>query len=211
VSAAQAFTNAKRVIGLERTLGIFHEATVQHWFLSYRWLIRLSDDYYGTMHFAITIVVLALLFFLYPGKYRLWRNTIAFATGLALIGFYFFPLMPPRLLPPQYHFVDTLQLIGGLWSFSSGPVGNVSNQYAAMPSLHVAWSLWCALVVASLVRPWWGKALAFAYPVFTLFVITVTANHYFSDAIAGVLLVAVSYPLARLVERRFDTATARTR
>jgi membrane-associated phospholipid phosphatase len=206
VSTAQAFTNAKRIMGLERTFGIFHEVALQRWFLSDRWLIKACDDFYGTIHFAAAIGVLLLLFFCFPKDYRLWRNTLAFTTGLALIGFYFFPLMPPRLLPAHYHFVDTLKSIGGIWNFSSGPVDGVSNQFAAMPSLHTAWSAWCALVLISLIRPWWGKALVLLYPAITIFAIVVTANHYFADVIAGLLLVGVSYFLARKVTTRMDRA-----
>jgi membrane-associated phospholipid phosphatase len=208
VSIAQALTNAHRVIRVERWLGIFHEQTVQHWFIHDRELLKFCDDFYGTAHFIAAIGILILLFFRFPEHYRLWRNTLAFITGLALIGFYFFPLMPPRLLP-GYHFVDTLKVVGGLWNFSSGPVNDVSNQYAAMPSLHTAWSTWCALVVISLVRPWWAKALALLYPLFTIFCIVVTANHYFLDAIVGVLLVVVSYFLARFLTRTLDELALR--
>jgi membrane-associated phospholipid phosphatase len=211
VSVEQAFTNARRLIHLERILGIFHEADVQKAFLSQTWLIRLSDDFYGTIHFVAAIAVLIVLFVFFPGRYRLWRNTIFFATGLALVGFYFFPLMPPRLLPAGYHFVDTLKTVGGLWSFSSGPVNDVSNQYAAMPSLHTAWSAWCALVLCDIVKPWWGKALAVLYPVATIFAIVVTANHYFGDVIAGLLLLALSYLLARTVTTHFDRLYAMRR
>jgi len=209
VSVAQALTNAHRIIRFERWFGIFHEQNVQLWFLHDRLLLEFCDDFYGTAHFVAAIGILILLFFCFPDRYRLWRNTLAFTTGLALIGFYFFPLMPPRLLPSGYHFVDTLRAVGGLWNFSSGPVNDVSNQYAAMPSLHTAWSTWCALVVISLVRPWWAKVLAVLYPLFTVFCIVVTANHYFSDAIAGVLLVIVSYYLALLVTRQMDRLAAR--
>ena len=202
VSVAQAFTNAKRVIRFERFFGVFHEANVQRWFLGNRELIRLADDFYGTIHFVAAIAILLLLFFYFPDKYRLWRNTLAFTTGLALLGFYYFPLMPPRMLPAGYHFVDTLKTIGGLWSFSSGPVNDVSNQFAAMPSLHTAWSAWCAAVVISLARPWWAKALALLYPAVTIFAIVITANHYFADAAAGLLLLGVSYLLAKPVTRR---------
>ncbi len=204
VSQLQAFTNAKRIIRLERFFGTFHEQTVQHWFLNDRTLIRLCDDWYGTAHFVFVVVVLVLLFFKFPSRYRLWRNTLALTTGLALVGFYFFPLMPPRLLPPGYHFVDTLKVYGGLWNFSSGAVSDVSNQYAAMPSLHTAWSAWCAAVVISLVRPWWAKVLALLYPAFTIFCIIVTGNHYFADAAAGLLLLGVSYVVARSLTRTMD-------
>ena len=208
VSVEQAFHNARRVIHLERWVGIFHEQAVQHFFLPATWLIRLCDDFYGTLHFVASIGVLVLLFFRYPTRYRQWRNTLALVTGLALIGFLFFPLMPPRLLPSGYHFVDTLKTIGGLWDFSNGPVNDVSNQYAAMPSLHTAWSAWCAAAVFPLIRPRWGRALVLLYPCFTVFAITVTANHFFADAIAGLVLLGAAYLMARPLTRRLDRRAA---
>ena len=206
VSKTRAFTNAKRIIRLERFTGIYHELTLQRDLLHDRWLIRLCNDFYGTLHFIVTIVVLLLLFFWVPTKYRAWRNTLALTTGLALIGFYFFPLMPPRLLPSSYGFIDTLEKVGGLWDFSSGPVNDVSNQYAAMPSLHTAWSMWSACALASMLRPWWAKVVVFVYPAFTIFAIAVTANHYFADAIAGLLLLwfsaAITHPVTAALDRR---------
>ena len=213
VSVVQAFTNAKRVVHVERWFGLFHEAGVQHFFLADRWLLRISDDFYGTLHFIVTVFVLVLLFFRFPSRYRRWRNTLALTTGLALIGFYFFPLMPPRLLPAGYGFVDTLKVVGGLWDFSSGPVTDVSNQYAAMPSLHTAWATWSACALATIIRPWWGKVAVFAYPAFTVFAIVVTANHYFADAIAGLVLLGVSaliaQPLTLYLDRRALAAMGR--
>jgi membrane-associated phospholipid phosphatase len=153
--------------------------------------------------------VLLLLFFRFPERYRLWRNTLAITTGLALIGFSFFPLLPPRLLPAGYGFVDTLKVIGGLWNFSSGPVNDVSNQYAAMPSLHTSWSAWCTLAVFPLVRSWWAKVLLVLYPLATIFIIVITANHYFADVAAGLLLLGVAYLLAVALTRRLDRHYAR--
>jgi hypothetical protein len=206
VSVVQAFTNAKRIIRMERWVGLFHEANLQHAVLANHWLIKISDDFYGTLHFVVTIGVLVVLFFWFPTRYRGWRNTLALTTGLALVGFYFFPLMPPRLLPAGYHFVDTLRVVGGLWNFESGPVTDVSNQYAAMPSLHTAWSMWSACALASVIRPWWGRVLVFIYPAFTIFAIVITANHYFADAIAGLLLLGVSaviaHPITAALDRR---------
>jgi membrane-associated phospholipid phosphatase len=204
VSYVRARTNALRIISLERHLGLFHEANLQHWFLHYRELVRLCDDYYGTIHFVAVGAVLLLLFFRFPQRYRLWRNTLAITTGLALIGFSFFPLLPPRLLPAGYGFVDTLQRVGGLWNFSSGPVNDVSNQYAAMPSLHTSWSAWCAVALFPLVRTWWAKGLLVLYPLATIFIIVVTANHYFADVIAGLLLLGVAYLLAVALTNGLD-------
>jgi hypothetical protein len=199
VTVFQAYTNARRIIRLERFVGIFHEQAVQSWFLGWHWTVRILDDFYGSMHFVVTVGALLYLYFRRRSSYALWRNVLAVTTALALIGFAFFPLMPPRLLPPPYHYVDTLKTIGGLWSFNSGPVNAVSNQYAAMPSLHFAWATWCALAVAPAFKHRLTQALVFLYPAVTLLCIVVTANHYFLDAVGGALCLGVGYLLGRLL------------
>lgn len=201
VSVAQAFHNAQRVIGFERVLGLFHEAQIQHAFLGDRFLIRFLDDWYGSTHFLVTAAVLALLFVAYPQRYWRWRNALAVATGLALIGFAFFPLMPPRLLPPAYGFTDTLRVVGGLWNFNSGPINHLSDQYAAMPSLHFAWALWCGLALFSVARRTWQRILACCYPAVTLWCVLVTANHYFSDTAAGAAIVVIGYVTAAAIDK----------
>jgi hypothetical protein len=201
VSKLQAFTNADRLIDVERFLGIFREQRIQHPFLSHRLFLSFWNVFYGTAHFGLTAVALVWLFHRQPERYPLWRNTLAVTTALALIGFLFFPLMPPRLLPEHYQFVDTLKTIGGLWSFDSGGMVRVSNQYAAMPSLHFAWSSWSALVLGPAIKPRWGKGLMYAYPWVTLFCIVVTANHYILDAAGGALVLAVGYLIGRALTR----------
>ena len=206
VSAAHALRNAVRVIDLERTLGIYHERAIQHAFLGDRLFIEFWNLFYGSFHFVVTTVALVVLFRKFPLRYRRWRNTLAITTGLALIGFATYPLMPPRLLPSPYGFVDTLKSYGALWSFDSGTVAKISNQYAAMPSLHFAWSTWSALVLVPALRSWWAKALAAVYPGLTLFAIVVTANHYFLDAAGGAVILvcgaALGFALAARVEGR---------
>ena len=168
-------------------------------------MIRLCDDYYGTIHFVAVIAVLLLLFFRFPERYRLWRNTLALTTGLALIGFSFFPLLLLGCCPSGYHFVDTLKVIGGVWNFSSGPVNNVSNQYAAMPSLHTSWSAWCTLAVVPAhpdrggPRRWWcctrqpPSSPSSSRPITTL-----------PTSSRGLLLLGASYLLALTVTVRVD-------
>lgn len=199
VSKTQAFTNAKRIVDLERLFGLFQERRIQGWFLHSHAIVRVLDDFYGTAHFVITLAALVFLFRCQPWRYPLWRNTLAVTTGLALIGFAFFPLMPPRLLPPGYGFADTLHTIGGLWSFDSGPMNAVSNQYAAMPSLHFAWSTWCALVLIPATKRRSLKILAACYPAVTLVCIVVTGNHYIVDAVGGAVILAAGYALARVL------------
>lgn len=209
VAAEVALANARRVIGLERSLRVFREAAIQHAFVGWHPFLQAWDDFYGTAHFVMVVTVLVLLFSRSSERYRLWRNTLAISTALALGGFAAFPVMPPRLLPASYGFVDTLQRVGGLWSFSHGPISDLSDQYAAMPSLHVVWSTWCAMALVRIVRPWWGKALVALYPVATIFCVMITANHYFADAAAGLVLLLASLPLARAFTTWCDSRSDR--
>ena len=211
-SVGAAFDHAKDVIRLERLVGLYHEETIQELFLSQRWFIRAWNIFYGSFHFIVTAGALVWCFRKRPDRYPLWRNTLAATTGLALIGFAFFPLMPPRLLPASYGYVDTLAEIGGLWSFDSGTMKAVSNQYAAMPSLHFGWSAWSVLVLwpAAGDRAW-AKALLVAYPLATLFAIIVTANHFWLDAVGGAAVLGAGYGVASLLTRRSRAASSAER
>jgi hypothetical protein len=198
-----ALLNAYRLIDLERLLLVYHEATIQRWFLEWTWFLKAWNVYYATFHFVVTAGVLVWLFVHADElRYRRWRNTLAIMTGLALVGYAVFPLMPPRLLPDcgpyggcvTAPFVDTMARYGGLWSFRDGAMAAVTNQYAAMPSLHAAWSLWC-------IAPFVGRsrrrtALLALYPVATLFAIVVTGNHFFLDAAGGWAVLVAGWFLA---------------
>ena len=217
-----AFHNAEDIIVIERALGLFHEESLQEVFLAQTWFIQFWNVYYGTAHFFVTLAVFVLLFFKRADVFAQWRNTLAAMTALAILGFAFFPLMPPRLLdqpcPTEdnlefggaciaselrsgeektftgdngFGFVDTLSVYGGPWRFDSDEVASISNQYAAMPSLHIGWSTWCALAVWPLLRRRWTKVAVLLYPMATLFCIIVTANHFWLDGVGGLAVFAV--------------------
>jgi len=205
-AADEARRHALEVIDLERRLGTFHEAAVQHWFLRWPDFIRFWNVFYGTAHFIVTVGALVYLFRRMGHRYPLWRNTLACTTGLALVGYALYPLMPPRLLDASYGFVDTLEVVGGLWSFDSGPVAKISNQYAAMPSLHFAWSAWCTLALLPAARRLWVRALLVAYPFLTLFAIVVTANHFWLDAAGGAVTLAAGFLLGLALTRLVSPA-----
>jgi membrane-associated phospholipid phosphatase len=190
-SHKEALQHARDVIRIERAIGLFHEESIQQWFLGWRWFIQFWNLFYGTFHFVVTAGCVVWLFRRFPERYVRWRTTLVCTTALALFGFALFPLLPPRLLPHSYGFVDTLQSYGGLWSFDSGAMSKVSNQYAAMPSLHFAWSSWCAFVLVPTVRRTWIKVLAVLYPFLTLFAIVVTGNHYWLDAAGGAAILSL--------------------
>lgn len=205
VETSEAFEHARQVIAIERAIGLYHEESIQQAFLGHRLFIQWWNVYYGTFHFVVTGFALVFTYRRAPGRYPLWRNTLAFTTALALVGFSLYPLMPPRLLDvcgtygacASYGFEDTLATYGGLWSFDSGAMQQVSNQFAAMPSLHFAWSSWCFLVLLPLLRHPVAKLAIAVYPWLTLFAIIVTGNHFWIDAAGGALVLGVGYLVAR--------------
>ena len=197
----QAFTNAKRIIRAEEFLGIFHEEAIQKAFLGSRFLIQSLNTYYGTFHFLVTIAAMLWCFHYMPLRYPSIRNGLALMTGMALFGFAFFPLMPPRLMPAPWNFVDTLKDFGGPWSFHSGPISKVSNQFAAMPSLHFGWSSWCATTFWPWARDLKRKLILLSYPSLTLFAIVVTANHWFLDALGGLLVFLLGMYLGEKLDK----------
>jgi hypothetical protein len=188
VSHALAFRNARRIIHWESLLGLYHERAIQHAFVGWDGLMSFWNLFYGTFHFAVTVAVLVALFRRFPDRYRKWRDALAAATALALVGFALYPLMPPRLLPPSYGFVDSLKAFGSLWSFDSAAMQKISNQFAAMPSLHFAWSLWSACALAPALRRVWARLLMGLYPVVTLLAIVITGNHFWLDAVGGAIV-----------------------
>ena len=207
-----AFRNAEHIIRAEQALGLYIEPGLQQLFLPVTWFIQFWNVFYGTAHFIVTIAVFSLLFWRRPNLFPFWRNTLAAMTAVAIVGFAFFPLMPPRLLDSPcpweepgawggrciaselrdpdggFGYTDTLATVGGPWSFDSDTMASISNQYAAMPSLHIGWSLWCAIALWPLVRRRWLRLATLLYPLATLFCIMVTANHYWLDGAGGVLV-----------------------
>jgi hypothetical protein len=208
-----AFDNARHIISIEHHLGIFHEATIQSWALHFTPLIITANYMYGSLHFIVTIWVAVWLFRSYSDDYPRYRNTLAITTFIALLGFTFFPLMPPRLLASDPYFVthhlrglhlgfvDTLEKYPTPWSFDSGKMKSISNQYAAMPSVHIAWSTWCALAMVPRMKTRGRKILAASYPVATLIVIVITANHYVIDAVGGLVILSIGWFVGNAVTR----------
>lgn len=213
-----AFRNAERIIRWQQSLGLYVEPTIQQWYLENMPGITLWNIFYGSAHFIVTLAVFAVLFRKRPGVFPQWRNSLAAMTALAIIGFAFFPLMPPRLLDqpcpwegpnefggrciaselrtgPEgertFGYVDTMREFGGLWSFDSQAFASISNQYAAMPSLHIGWATWCAIAMWPLLRRRRSKVAVLLYPAITLFCIIVTANHWWMDGVGGLMVFSV--------------------
>jgi PAP2 superfamily len=193
-----ALHRAGDLLGLERTLHINVELWLNHLFTRLDWLGVSANYYYATLHFVVTIGVLGWLFVRHPDRYRAYRWWMFGTTVSALIGFWFYPLAPPRMMPG---YVDTVLAFHTWGLYDSSPIATMSNQYAAMPSLHTAWSLWCAVAIVRVARPRWVKILAACYPACTVLVIMGTANHFVLDAVGGVVSLSIGFVVAIAVAR----------
>ncbi|ALV32247.1 phosphatase PAP2 family protein [Streptomyces sp. CdTB01] len=196
-----ALHRAHAILHAEQTLHVNIELTVNHAADRVGWLIVGMNYYYATLHFLVTIGVLVWLYVRHRGRYRAVRTTLYAATVLALAGFAFCATAPPRFLAGQ-GFIDTVVVHHTWGSWASGNVASLSNQYAAMPSVHIIWSAWSGLTLAFLARRTWARVLGLCYPMATFTVILATANHFVADAAAGAATLAVGFLVQRLLTGR---------
>lgn len=194
-----AFANADRVIDIERTLGTYFEPGFQEALLSHTWLIDAANFMYMNSHFVITTSFLTWLYFFRNEHFYFVRNMFMVAMVLALVGYAAFPTAPPRLLPEE-GFTDTIAVFTGVPQ-DSETVGMLVNKYAAVPSMHIAFSLLVAVPALALsqhpvARGWWS-----VYPLVVLFVIIATGNHFWLDAAVGAAVACVAAVTAHQLAR----------
>ena len=216
-----ALENARRVVRVEQFVGLSFERSVQEFALRVEWLAVLANLWYGTVHFIVPIALLVVLWRKAPARYLRMRNTLVITFALGVVLFAVFPLMPPRMMPPSYNFVDTgheyfhidaslRSQLGGSDRPTTSDFAQGANEFAAMPSMHVTWSTWVALALWPLVRRRRKllRALLVAYPVSILLSVTITGNHWFLDAVGGWIVLALSYRLSIAIERVLITRRA---
>lgn len=183
-----------QIHSLEQWLHIDIEHWANHAVVGVDWLRDFFDFYYTTFHFIVPLTILGVLYVRRPADYRWARSSIGFATVLALVGFWLYPLAPPRLMP-GLGFIDTVHGVQDFAKPDYGSLTSMTNQYAAMPSLHFGWSLWCGVVIVMLAPKAWMKALGLLHPLFTVSAIVATANHWVLDAVGGAAVVALGFGL----------------
>jgi lysylphosphatidylglycerol synthetase-like protein (DUF2156 family) len=195
-----AYAHAGQILRLEHTLGLDVELGLNRALLRAPGLARLANVFYATAHFAVTLTVLVWLYRRRPQQFRWLRTALMLATGIALIGFWVYPLAPPRFLG-GHGFLDPVTALHSFGLYSSPQAGSLANQFAAMPSMHAGWALWCAVAVLVTSRRPLIKAAAAVYPFVTIVVIFATANHYLLDAVAGAVVTLFGLLMSFLLQR----------
>jgi hypothetical protein len=203
-SASAAFQHARELIGAERALHVFVEPQVQAWASGSRLLMDLSSWLYLNAQTTVTVGALVYLYLRHNRSFYFVRNMLMIAMVIALVGYAAFPTAPPRFMP-EWGFVDSVGDSTGVHlnttHSGSGLAAMLTNLYAAVPSMHVAFALIIAWPLARLVH-WRPARLLWAlYPFVVAFVIVATANHFFLDALLGALTAGLSAYGARWLAR----------
>ncbi|MGI8434675.1 MAG: phosphatase PAP2 family protein [Nocardioidaceae bacterium] len=204
--AISAVSHAHDVFSLEGPVFGWLELPLNHWIEGVTPIAVASCYLYAVLHYAATPVV--FLMSRRRGNWQYWRGywALVLASGMAVGVYAFYPVAPPRLVP-DLDIVDTMRVFSGYgwWgAAASAPrgIGDMTNQYAAMPSMHFGWSLWCAVQMWGFKARVW-RVLAVLYPLVLAVIVLATGNHFLLDVLAGALCVLVAYavvePLGRLV------------
>ena len=191
-SPGTALANGRDIVALEQALGIFHEAQVQHALSA---LERLFSAYYMAGFAPLIAVTLFWLGLRQPQHYRELRTALLISISVATVVFVVFPAAPPRLIP-DLGIADTV----GLSGHDTGSFAGIRfNPYAAMPSMHVGWSLLVGLAGYRAARRRFLRLFFAAHPVVMVLAVTATGNHFALDAVAGA---AIASAVAALVHMR---------
>jgi hypothetical protein len=197
----QAFRHGHSVLRLEQRIHLDPEHVLNRFFSAHLAIGLPADYIYATLHYILTPLILLWLWRRYPGSYSFARTLLIITTLIGLVGFALFPVAPPRLLGG---FIDTMAKYShyGWWSTAgSAPrgFGADTNQYAAMPSLHVGWALWSGYQLVRHGKHRVTQALGVCYPLVLSVVVMGTGNHYLLDVLAGVAVVGIAAVITNLV------------
>ncbi|MBK1788200.1 phosphatase PAP2 family protein [Prauserella sp. ASG 168] len=202
---ARALANGEAILALERLLGLDFELPANRWLAEQGWLMVVANYEYAFTYIVTTLVLLVWVFARRPEHYSWVRNSFLLLNLVALAVFWLYPVAPPRMLPDA-GFVDTVR-VGQTWGSWGSPMVDNANQLAAMPSLHIAWALWVSVVLARISGGLLVQVVSAVHVLVTFVVIVATGNHYWLDAVGGVLVVWVGIALTSGGRRRCDRLT----
>ena len=197
-----AIDRAYDIVRLQEVLRLPSEHSLQVFVLDHPWLAQFSAWYYGIAHVPALIVFLVWLYAYHRDIYPHWRNALAIMTGFCLF-IRFVKVAPPRFLT-DLGYVD-LAAMYGMDVYGETGTG-VSSQFAAMPSLHVAWAAVIAFGMLAATTSRW-RWLGMVHLTLTMFVVAATGHHWWLDGIVAIALLAVSLQLDTWGRRLFTPRT----
>ena len=203
--AKPAFENARYLMKVEQSIGIFREISFQSALLSYETVVHVFNIIYFYGHWPAIVAIGVYLFFTKPQVYTITRNAFLLSGAIALVFFVLFPVAPPRLA--TFGIVDTLS-----WTipvdYDNSPM---VNPYAALPSMHVGWALLISLGLLLSTQKRWLRAIAFTITPAMWLATIITGNHFFIDGIFGTILAGTAFLVAFWLHRNWDALLATIR
>jgi hypothetical protein len=195
-----ALQHARDVVHAEKVLGIYREHALQNWALDAPgFVMEVAKFTYFQCQFTITFGFVIWVYIWRHEAYTLLRNSLFTTFILAVPGYILYPTAPPRLLTAE-HFIDPLKTAA--LNQQGTLVKLLGNPYAAMPSLHTATAILVGTTGVLVSRHLIMRAIWAFYPALVVFSIVATANHFFLDAVAGVVLLAIAMTVVLTVHRR---------
>jgi hypothetical protein len=194
----QAMINGANVISVEKGLGSYFEPGLQALFLDHRWVVDFANFVYMNSHFVVTTAFLVWLYIFRNQHFYFVRNMFMVAMALALVGYALLPTAPPRMFDG---FTDTITDYAQV-NHDSALVKVFINPYAAIPSMHCAFALMIGVTGMLISRHTMSRIAWAVYPLLVLWVVVVTANHFWIDAAAGYLVAILAALAAREVLAR---------
>ena len=190
----EALSNARSIIEVQKGAGLLFEPALNAWTMDAGWRIDLFNWVYFWLDFPLIVGVGLFLFVKSRFHYTLLRDALLISGGFALIMYASYPVAPPRYLP-EWGFVDTLEQFANL-SYQAQSMAPFVNPYAAVPSLHVGWSVLLAFVVFMATKNLILRTGVLLILGVQTVAVMATANHYFFDAMVGTLVCVAALMLA---------------
>ena len=209
VDVSSALANGREILHLERVWHLDPERLLNEALHQATFFAVLSSYFYSAMHYLVTPTVLIWMYRRHRAHYGFARTALALSTAIGLVGYLLLPTAPPRMLAGSglRDILADTQHWGWWGDDGSVPkgLGGLTNQFAAMPSLHVGWALWCGVLIALHAERRWVRILGASYPVITTLVVMGTGNHYLLDVIAGCLTMGLGALFTTAMPARFVT------
>ena len=189
-----AIERARQIDRFQHWLHMPTELSLQQFVLQHDWLAQATNFYYAVFHVPAMILFLVWIFIRHRNKYPRWRSSLAMLTAACLVIRYI-RVAPPRFLP-ELGYID-LATRYGLSVY--GPVGTgVSDQFAAMPSIHVGWAAIVSFgIVFSSTSRW--RWMYLSHLLITVLAVSATGNHWWLDGVAAIAILGLALVIDRFV------------
>jgi hypothetical protein len=193
-----AFANGERIVDFEQWLGIAWEDGIQAAIMGNDAFVTVANWIYIWGHWPVILSTAAVFYLWRRDRYYLLRNALFISGGIGFLFFALVPVAPPRLL--EIGLVDTVSGQSNAYRALQPP--GLTNQYAALPSLHIGWNLAVGIVLFMTTTHLAVRAFAVASPLAMAFAVVATANHFIVDVAAGMAVVLVGLAGALTIQRR---------